>query len=363
MNHTTLLLKRIPVAITFLFIIFCRPELAAQDTDQDANKVSPALPITDIYLLDISLDKKGKLQFQNPALITKNENYDDQPWWYPDGSGILYASVHDSSARDSSKADIYKYDMRSQKTSVVINTPRTAEYSPMIPPNKIGISVVQVLEDDTTQFLCRCDNATDECTSLLPKQKKVAYYVWIDASRVAFVVLSDPWMLLMANLTTGKIDTLAEDVGRCLQKVPGKNLQIAFVDKVSNPWTIKTYDGKGGKISGVVPTLEEQEDFCYMPDGSLLMGSGSQLFRYVPPMATPTTAHGAPVTSKNAPSNSKNTPSKPEKPKEEKGKKKDHGPWEMVADFKNTPLYQFYRLAASPKGDKLAIVTYLDEKP
>src|SRR5205085_2123611 len=72
---------------------------------------STTLPATDIYLLDISLDKKGKLQFENPQLITKNENYDNEPWWYPDGSAILYAAVHDSSAADSSKSDIFKYDL------------------------------------------------------------------------------------------------------------------------------------------------------------------------------------------------------------------------------------------------------------
>src|SRR5690348_6553523 len=100
-----------------------------QDEVSDS-KDSTALPATDIYLVDITLDKKGNQVFENPALITKNENYDNEPWWYPDGSAILFASVRDSSARDSSKADIYKYDLRTHKTSVVINTPKTAEFSP-----------------------------------------------------------------------------------------------------------------------------------------------------------------------------------------------------------------------------------------
>lgn len=355
------LLRFIALAKMFLAVT-CFAALA-----QDATQ----LPATDIYLLDIYTDKKGRLQFENPALITKNENYDNQPWFYPDGSAILYTAVHDSSAGDSSKADIYKYDMRTQKTSVVINTPLTAEYSPMLMPNKIGISVVRVLQDNKSQVLANCSDKEDDCTTLLPKLKNVGYYVWIDGSRVALYLVGDPAMLVVANLTTGKIDTIADDVGQCIKKVPGKNLQIAFVDKGSNPWTIKVYDGKGGKVSGVVPTLEDQEEFCYMPDGSLLMGSGSGLFHYVPPLSatTSTSSRGAPASknapanSKNAPANSKNAPVKPEKPKDEKSKKNDNGPWEQVADFKNTPVYQFYRLAASPKGDKLAVVTYFDEKP
>lgn len=322
------------------------------------------LPVTDIYLLDISTDKKGRLQFQNPALITKNENYDNEPSFYPDGSAILYAAVHDSSAGDSSKADIYKYDMRTQKTSIVINTPLTAEFSPMLMPNKTAISVVRVLQDNNSQVFARCSDKEDDCTTLIAKLKNVGYYAWIDGSRVALYIVGDPATLVVANLTTGKIDTIAEDVGTCIKKVPGKNLQIAFVDKGSNPWTIKTYDGKSGKVSGVVPTLEDHEEFCYMPDGSLLMGSGSGLFHYIPPVSltTATSSRGAPA-SKNESASSKNAPGKPEKQKEEKSKKNDTGPWEQVADFKDTALYQFYRLAASPKGDKLAVVTYFDELP
>ncbi len=328
------------------------------------------LPETDIYLLDISTDKKGYLVFENPALITKNEGYDNEPWWYPDGSAFLYAAVRDTTSRnDTLRSDIYKYTLSDQKITAIIRTPKTAEFSPMVPPNKVGISVVRVLEDDTTQMLERCMDKLDECEPLFPKIKKVGYYMWIDANRALLYIVGDPAILVVANSSTGKVDTVAEDVGRCLQKLPGKNLQIAFVDKGSNPWTIKLYDGKSGKVSGVVPTLEDQEDFCFMPDGSLLMGSGSKLYHYVPPVALATTArsqssHSTTTTGKGA-ANSKNASNaQPEKPQDKKPKKKnDTGPWEEVADFDGTPVYQFYRLAVSPKGNKLALVTYLEEKP
>jgi len=310
------------------------------------------LPATDIYLLEISTDKKGKLKFENPVRITKNDNYDNEPWWYPDGSAILYAGVSDSSAGDTSKADIYKYDVNAKRTRVVINTPQTAEYSPVLMPNKTGISVVRVLEDKTSQVFANCNDNTDECVNLLPKIKNVGYYVWMDASRVALYLLGDPAILVAVNLTTGKIDTVAEDIGRCLQKVPGKNVQIAYVDKSESRWLIKTYDGKSGKKSTIVETLEEQEDFCYMPDGSLLMGAGSDLYHYVPPTAVATTTAKGGASSKND--------SKEEKP--DKPKKNDN-PWDKVAEFEGTSVAQFYRIAVSPKGDKIAVVTYPDEKP
>ena len=335
----------LPVLLVFTFLFKFSAMVVAQTE----------LPNTDIYLLDITTDKKGKLQFQNPSLITKNDKYDNQPWWNAEGTYILYASV-----RDTFKSDIYKYNLPDRKTSVLINTPLTSEYSPMLMANKINISVVQVVQDDTTQILAKCDNKEDQCYNLLPKFKgQVAYYAWIDANRVAMYVLGDPATLLLADVSTGKVDTIAEDVGRCVQKLPGKNLQIGFVDKSSNPWQIKLYDAKSKKITEVVPTLEEEEDFCFMPDGSILMGHESELFHYVPPASLIANTTTRTYTSSSYKGASKEVDKKEDK----KANKNPNDPWEVVANFDGTAVEYFYRLAVSPKGDKIAIVTYEDEKP
>ncbi|MCY7409619.1 MAG: hypothetical protein LH473_05045 [Chitinophagales bacterium] len=311
-----------------------------------------ALPATDIYALDISKDSKGKLHFENPYLITKNEGYDNQPWYYADGSAILYCAVNDTFG-----ADILKYNFFQNKTNVLINTPFTAEYSPMVMADKVGISCIRVLEDDSTQVMARCDDKTDSCKNLFPKLTKVAYYAWIDGARAAMLILGneDSISLQIGNISNGEIKRVAEETGRCIQKVPGKNALVAFVDKSNeSQWQIKTYDSKSGKISTVVECVEESEDFCYMPDGSILMGSGPMLWRYVPPVAV-ATAGG-----KQAPA-----PAKDDKKDEKKDKKKaeKNKNWDMVADFRGTAVAQFYRMAVSPKGDKMVMVTYPDDRP
>src|SRR3989442_14561037 len=98
------------LGVLLLANLFCLVSVSLLFAQQDK------LPATDIYLLEISKDKRGDLVFENPARITRNENYDNEPWWYPDGSAILYAAISDSSAGDTSKADIYKYDINSHKT-------------------------------------------------------------------------------------------------------------------------------------------------------------------------------------------------------------------------------------------------------
>lgn len=305
------------------------------------------MPDTDIYLLDIATNAKGKLVFENPRKITKNAGYDNQPWWYPDGSALLYASVAADS--DTPRADINKYLLSSGRTLTVINTPRTAEFSPMLMADKTHISVVRILEDNQTQVLARCADHNDECITLFPKITNVAYYVWLDNNRVAMALLDEEMPLVIGNLANGRVDTIATHVGRCLQRVPGRNPVLAFVDKSKRPWTIRLYDGRSGKISALVPVAgNDDEDFAFMPDGSVLMGSGPFLYRHVPAalqQPTRTTAAAG-----------KSDEKKPED-------KKSSGLWEKVADFSQTPVRQFYRIAVSAAGDKLAVVTYTGSKP
>ncbi|MEO1254394.1 MAG: steroid delta-isomerase, partial [Bacteroidota bacterium] len=50
-----------------------------------------AQPNTEVYLFDISYDKRGLPQsVKNPINISQNEGYDNQPAFWPDGKSILY---------------------------------------------------------------------------------------------------------------------------------------------------------------------------------------------------------------------------------------------------------------------------------
>ncbi len=311
------------------------------------------LPNSDIYLFEITTNEKGKLLFQNPVRVTKNPMYDNQPWWLPDGSGFLYASVQGE--LDTTKSDIYKYDLAKNRHMAVLNTARTAEFSPMMMPDKTTLSVVRILEDNTSQVLARCIDKTDECVAIFPQVRNVAYYTWLDANRAVLHLLGDPSLLVVANVLTGRMDTVAVDVGRCLQRTPGKQPMVAFVDKSSKPYRIKLLDGKSGKVSEVVRMAGDgNEDFCFMPDGSLLMGVGTFLLRYPYQEVNPAVAASRPTTVKQP--NPKQDQSKTEK----KSERKSQGwePWEKVADLSHLPIGRFDRLAVDPTGSKLAVVVY-----
>ena len=69
------------------------------------------MPDTDIYLLNIK-SSKDAFSFSDPINITDRPGYDNQPAFLPDGSGILYTSIHDDG-----QADIYEYIIATKATA------------------------------------------------------------------------------------------------------------------------------------------------------------------------------------------------------------------------------------------------------
>jgi len=279
------------------------------------------LPATDIYIINISKSEKGKFEVGMPEKITSWSGYDNQPYFLPDGTGILYASV-----RDSAKSDIYKFTFQFGQTTQITRTPITSEYSPMLMPDKSGISCVRVLEDDSTQLLSKMMPG-DEYNVLFPKLNPVGYYCWASNDVAAMFVLGEPQTPQLGYLKTGVVKKVGERIGRCLVRMPGKTSNGFYFVQFNEDSTsseIEFYDVKTGKSNQVVNTLVGEEDFAIMPDGTLLMGSGGMLYKYLP------------------------------------GTDKD---WKEIADFTGTAVQQFYRIAVNASGDKIAVVTYPDEKP
>ena len=62
-----------------------------------------------------------------------------------------------------------------------------------------------------------------------------------------------------------------------------KDNKLLFIHKLSeDQFYIKEYDPILNRASIIAPTLEGIEDFDILEDGSLIMGKGSDLFRFIP---------------------------------------------------------------------------------
>src|SRR5262249_25986330 len=178
---------------------------------------TPAPPASDIFIITVKT-KDRELRFGQPTKITNYVGYNNQPFFLPGGHNLLYTSIRDK------QADIYRYDIRSGATTQVTNTPES-EYSPTLMPDGKNISVVRV-EADGTQRLWKFPLAGGAPTLILEKTKPVGYHLWIDGQTLALFILGGsgkPNTLQIVAVATEKAETVAENPGRILRRIPHQN--------------------------------------------------------------------------------------------------------------------------------------------
>jgi WD40 repeat protein len=269
-------------------------------------------PGTDIFLAELRVRGAGdRVEIGPPANATHRPGYDNQPFFTPDGRAFLYTSVHDG------QADIWRYDIAAGRSGQVTATAPESEYSATPLPDGSGFSVVRV-EADSTQRLWRFDWDGGRPTLVLPDVKPVGYHAWGDAHTVALFVLGQPATLQVADLRTGTVASVARDIGRGVQRIPGTNRSaISFVQKgADSVWVVAELDLATRQIRTLVRTLPGVDQYAWTPGGVLLMAKGAKLYQW--------------------------SPSRPD--------------WEEVADFSALGLENITRLAVSGRGDRLALV-------
>ena len=252
----------------------------------------------------------GKLRLGTPRNVTNRAGYDNQPSFTPDGRSILYTSIHEDG-----QADIYRYDTSPGSTSRVTRTPES-EYSPTVMPGGSAMSVIRV-EADSTQRLWQFNLDGTSPSLVLENIKPVGYHAWGDANTLALFVLGSPPTLQLADTRTGTAQVIAENIGRSIHKVPGRNA-VSFVHKVSDDeWWIRELDLATRQITPLVRTLAGAEDYTWTPDGAVLIGQGSTLHQW----------------------------------------KRGDARWQQIADLAGAGVTAITRLAVSPQGDRLALVS------
>lgn len=268
-------------------------------------------PATDIYVADLTTEH-GRIAIGVPRNVTRRSGYDNQPTFLPDGGSFLYTCV-----RETGQAEICRYDLATN-TNTQITTTAESEYSATPLPDG-GFAVVRV-ERDSTQRLWRFDSSGTRPALLLERVKPVGYFAFGDDHTVGLFVLGRPATFQIADLVSGRADTIASDIGRTIRQIPGRRA-LSYVHHVSQTeWWIKSYDLDTRTVSPIVRTLESVDFYAWTPGGALLAGGGSKLFAWKPGTAE----------------------------------------WEEIADLAPAGLTSITRLAISPRGDRIAIVAIPD---
>jgi hypothetical protein len=277
-----------------------------------------APPDTEIYLAPMKISN-GAIEIGSVVDITNNPGYDNQPFFTPDGKGLLFTSVRGGGTQ----TDIYRYDIAAQRISQVTATPES-EYSPTITPAG-GLSVIRVeLDADKTQRLWQFTADGRDPRVVLEHVKPVGYHAWADSQTLALYVLGQPATLQLADTRTGAAVVLASDIGRSIQRIPGDkgSSGISFVQRERTGGTvnliIKALDPSTRAISVLTPAVagSTEADCAWTPDGTLLMAKGGTLY----------------------------------------GWRQGQSGWKEIISLERLSLSGVTRLAVSPKGDYLALV-------
>lgn len=230
---------------------------------------SYAQPNTEVYLFDIEPHVKYGLRLSNPVNISDNEGYDNQPSFWPDGQSLIYARTVDG------QTEIARYFIDTGKTEIITNTLQGSEYSPTPMPDG-RISSIRL---DTTglQLLYAYDlNGKEE---VLVEESVIGYHAWINETDIVAFVLGEPMTMQIIDTQTDENLVVEDSIGRSLHKIPNTE-RFSYVDKSSEKWAIKSMNPKTGQTDLLIDTKENAEDYCWTPDGRIVMGQDNVLWMW-----------------------------------------------------------------------------------
>ncbi len=225
----------------------------------------------EVYLADIEFGEDG-FSISNLANISNNPEYDNQPSFLPDGSGVLFTSQRGEAT------DIKLFDFETREYKWLTES-EGGKYSPTVTPDGKHFSSVW-LKPDGEQLLWKfpLNEGTPE---VLVPDEVIGYHTWFNENTLYTFVLGDVFTFVefkLGDQITRKV--IATNPGRSIHKIPGKD-EISFIDKNdSTNWVVKSYNPKTAQIRSLTSTPESSEDMFWIDSSSFLIGKGNQLMTW-----------------------------------------------------------------------------------
>ncbi len=252
------------IASLFLFLLAaCGAETNEPETAAEAP------PGTDIHLYDLTSDGASHVTH-----ITDRQGYDNQPHFTPDGSTVLFTSDR------TGNMDTFAYNVKDGSIRQVTTT-EEGEYSPTVTPRSTTFSVIR-MDLNQVQELWQYPLSGSGAASKVAMIDRVGYHTWVGSDRVLFFRLGRPATLQLVTVGTADTTIVAENVGRSLNRVPGKRASAYLINLSDESRELRTYDWDTGGSEAFAVPIEGGQDFAVAPDGSVLMAVDGVLYRYAP---------------------------------------------------------------------------------
>ncbi len=262
---------------------------------------------TEIYLFDLEVVATNDF-LKNQKNISNNDGYDSQPYFLAKDA-LLFAGSRNG------QTEIIQYIRGKQK--VFNNTTSGGEYSPQPIPEDRAVSAVR-LDTDGLQRLYRY-TPRDATSTVLVEDAKVAYYTWATKDIIVSAdIVGEELHLSIHNTATGKSEDLQLTVGRSFHRIPNSDL-ISFIDKSEKLWMITSINPITKEIKPIAPLDGGGEDISWLDKNTILLARGASIYKYD-------------LTTKQ---------------------------WSRFKTFADENLQDLSRIAVSPEGDQLAVVSSL----
>ena len=267
-----------------------------------------------IYLLKIKI-KDNVYYFSDLQKVTDTKAYNNQPYFLPEGNSILYSSAINK------QTEIIRYYIN-EKKKVRITNNTISEYSPTPMPDGLHFSSVRLYIKEGPkkgdQPLVAIPISGGDARTLYGGKEKVGYHAWMSKDKLALFVLGKPHSLQYYDLRSKKFQLVAKNIGRSIQRVPGKN-EVSFSHiKDKENEIIKTVNFDGKNFRQVTQLLKNGDYFTWAAEGILVTASDSRLYKY---------------------------------------DIKADKTWVELKDFSKMGLKNISRIAFSKKGDRIALVS------
>ncbi len=263
-----------PLAVVLLGGLALAPLVRAQTPPTAAASAPARTRGSDVWVVDLRRDG-DRATLARLRRVTDADGYHNQPAFTPDGKAILFTGVTDGAPLGTA-TDIYRWDIGSRTTTRLTSTAES-EYSAAPLPSGVHFTVVRV-ERDSSQRLWRLNDEGLVVTPVLPRLRKVAYYVWADTARMVLAMLDSavggPLSLVVADAGTGAVTPVAKRVGRSIQKIPGR-ASVSYVQRDSSgtgAWLmeLEPYSRRSMRLLRLPDGVEYH---AWLPDGALLLGT------------------------------------------------------------------------------------------
>ncbi len=295
MNSLKYFITQVTSRLLFFATLFGFPALGS----------AQSLPSAQIWLVPLNATSIAG----PPHRISPAHGYHNQPHFSPD-STVLYFT----SEQADGQTDIWGYSMTERSLAAVNHSPES-EYSPTPIPGHNAVSVIRV-EPDQRQRLWRIELEDGQASLLLPNVEPVGYHTWFSGHELALFILGESFTLHTARVGPEPSVEVYKNIGRTLRRHPETGA-VLFVDKNRVPWRVASIDTNTGKVTGEFDLFPGSEDFEIDQAGNYWTGNGSKLYL----------------------------------------RTRLQNQWMLAADFSEFGIDNISRLAASPDGTWLALVS------